>query len=411
MRILLLLLIAFQVVLPQVLTKSQFLDIAQESLNPAYINTIEKYVPEDFNITALEIGDYTGDGKNDIAFGIRHKRDKGRNIFIFMMVDKGDKYETVYSDSLTFVVIPIEIGFAIKDTTCFLTQKIKDKHWRIRGFSFINEEFAEVDDYISSVNKYENREYGLEQYTNYKNNLCFEGYYRTQDLVTYKKDEFFILPVYPEFNNIYPGYSDAVVIDSKWKWEESMDGEDIVNYGKLYFRYDETYLTAIMIINKSLIKSDSVFFNKIALSIDKNGERIYGKTRKRELSFRDEIDEDVVRFEGLFNQIGYKSENIGSGGFQVECEDGGEEVLFRFRFPKKDIGRGSKAVGAYISIEVKDLDNRTIVLRNCSGKVTSPSTYGKMIFYGENEYFRPLQTQRLDKLKEKIINVLNVPGK
>jgi len=88
MRILLLLLIAFQVVLPQVLTKSQFLDIAQESLNPAYLNTIEKYVPEDFNITALEIGDYTGDGKNDIAFGIRHKRDKGRNIFIFMMLIK-----------------------------------------------------------------------------------------------------------------------------------------------------------------------------------------------------------------------------------------------------------------------------------------------------------------------------------
>ncbi|MBQ6270026.1 MAG: hypothetical protein IJK61_07915 [Bacteroidetes bacterium] len=170
--------------------------------HPDLIADIKAEMPKgDFLVWGWDVGDFSGDGNNDVAFSIRRSGLKERVVDVYLFVDIEGYLTKVDSFPFTFVEMPLEVGVAIRNNTCFVTKKLKQYNWDIKGFRFINGVLVNYDNY--STRKLNKITY--ETYRNYYKLFNTDRYLNTAKGGTILKLDYLTIPSYSRGRLIYDG--------------------------------------------------------------------------------------------------------------------------------------------------------------------------------------------------------------
>lgn len=411
-RILLFILLFSGVCLSQTLTFEEVLDVAKGQLNIPALREIRNLFPKDFVVTALDIGDFSGDNKNDFAIAIKPHR-SNRKINIYLFCDSLDNYTLIHSDTMEFVELPIEIGFSISKEVCFVTQKLKDKNWEITGYSFQHNELSIVDHYDTDVKNIKKFQIGEEVYNNFKTLHSFVGYYDVSTLGDYKKNNFLYHPVYDRRRNLYESYTRSALIDNTWKWDvNDSDLTDI--YGSLDLSKENGILITDLRFNEDFLKKiDSSYTNSAQIFFDRSTKRLDGIVKKNP-KFRESIDQDIASV-----SLTFKISDMDNAGFSTNMGNNysksadesiklsyikDKDLICRVRIPISAFNISSKQneMGVFFQIALKMKNGEKILLTNSNGYSEDPSSYGRILFLEDGEYYGSVDNYRFLELAKKL---------
>ena len=203
---------------------------------------IKKELPQgsDYSIWGWDVGDFSGDGYNDVAFALKLSSDKRRLMHVYMFADIEGYLTKVGQFAYEYVQLPIEIGCVIRHNGCFVTKKNKQYDWLIIGYTFDNGALIKLDEYRTS-------RIGRLTHESYRNFLTLQG--TEKYLVTRNGDkEFFTnflsIPTYYRGRKVFKGYSYepyAYNIDYVHKGAYYWDGEQDASFS-VQTAYNDQYL-------------------------------------------------------------------------------------------------------------------------------------------------------------------------
>ena len=86
----------------------------------ALIADLEAAMPQgaDYRVWGWDVGDFTGDGYNDVAFSINVLGTRRKECIAFLFADLEGFLVNVAQYNVPWVSIPLEVGVVIKDNTC-----------------------------------------------------------------------------------------------------------------------------------------------------------------------------------------------------------------------------------------------------------------------------------------------------
>lgn len=209
------------------------------------INDLEKKLPQgsDYQIWGWDVGDYSGDGNNDVAFAVKVLSDKQKVVQVYQFVDIDGFLTLVGQFPYEYFEMPLEVGIVIKLNTCYVMKKHKLYEWTVRGYRFVNGNMVLLDDFHTS--KIEN--YTHESYKNYQNLVCTEKYIQLTDNKDKLKAKYLVIPSYPRGKRIYNGYNEFAnvddidfVIKGAWYWKGPEDASFTV---KSAYDAENLYMT------------------------------------------------------------------------------------------------------------------------------------------------------------------------
>lgn len=399
----------------QTLTFKEFIDLSGGILDTSKASKITSHFPERFQITALDYGDISGDDIMDFAIAVDPLGNRGHEVFVFVFCDYPDEYEIIYQDTLEYVITPLEIGFSIANNACYITHKAYELSWSIKGITFFNKEYSEVDVYETDTLKLKKNSYiGIENYTNYQTLSSFKGYYDLNNLAEKHKYEFIIIPVYDLHRNIYKNFPKKFRLNQFLKFStDSASHYRIFDFGSFETAKDHEYFRLI-----ARIDSAAAFTNKPGKSLgvkvffDLNGSDLSYNIKKKIKTFRDSLDKDIfgidVLFAGdsiigtnLYNKEILTQEDIRKIKIIKNAANDLELELFIPLSMLKYEAEARDTIRSFISFEFYRADE-TITLKNTAGDYDNPVSYGKIIFIDKDKNFGVLQNYRFKEILKKL---------
>lgn len=125
-------------------------DYYDQDLIADVLNEIGK--DEQAKVWSWDIGDYSFDDHNDLACVVRYPKEKSRICSVFFFIDINGTLTPVHKEARAFVESPLEVGVAIKNSSCFLTSKKEQFNWDITGYQFKHGVFVEKDLFSTARN-------------------------------------------------------------------------------------------------------------------------------------------------------------------------------------------------------------------------------------------------------------------
>lgn len=208
------------------MTLAEFKVKLEMYFNNEMVEDVFKKIPQNtrFTIWGWDVGDYSSDGNPDLAFSIKISGETKRITYVYFFVDIDGYLELIYVEPYEYVELPLEVGVAIRNNKCAITQKKKKDLWQIKSYTFEDGVIYLVEEYLSQ----NYLGYNLETIVNYKTNECkfsVESLFR--DRRNFEANYYFI-PSYPRNKPVYKGYSSNTNIDKI----------DYVIRGSYYWRGD-----------------------------------------------------------------------------------------------------------------------------------------------------------------------------
>jgi len=267
-----------------------------------FIGDVRNNLPRgaEFAVWGWDVGDFSGDGYNDLAFGIRTKGDKQRRVDVYMFVDIEGYLTPVGKFTYTFVDLPLEIGVVIKKNVCYVTQKHKEFDWTIRGFTFDNGAMILLDEFrTQKMDKFTK-----ENYTNYKTLRNSEKFLNTRSGNVEFEVNYTTIPSYPRGKLIYKGFeAEAYSADIDFVPKGAFDwfGEEDASF-TMKSSYDERYLYFTIAVTDEVVVSkecDSCESDYIDIWIDTNpvtGSSRFAHIQNGQLIVNNKFESGVFRF-------------------------------------------------------------------------------------------------------------------
>ena len=130
------------------------------------IEDIRAELPENdnFSIWGWDVGDFSGDGFNDLALSVKFLRDKQKIVQVYLFTDNDGFLSKIGQFAYEYFELPLEIGVSIKENTCYVTKKRKQFDWVIKGYRFDNGVLVLLDNFETARID----QYTIEQYTNFQ---------------------------------------------------------------------------------------------------------------------------------------------------------------------------------------------------------------------------------------------------
>ena len=102
------------------------------------IEDLQKDLPQGskYTVWGWDVGDFSGDGFNDLAFTIKLNSEKRKVATVFMYIDIDGYLTNVAQYSFEYIDLPLEIGVSIKDNACYVTRKKNQNDWFIKSFRY-----------------------------------------------------------------------------------------------------------------------------------------------------------------------------------------------------------------------------------------------------------------------------------
>lgn len=211
------------------------------------LNDLGKELPNgnNFRIWGWDVGDFSGDGYYDIAIAVRKFGVGNRKVDVYLFCDIEGYLVKVSQFEKDFYEIPLEVGIVIKDNVCYVTQKEKQFHWFIEGYTFDNGNIILVDKF--ETEKQQN--HTKETYKNFIDLKVKEKIINTKNGDVKQEIEFLTIPSYPRGSIVYKGFTNYAelykvenVIKGSYEWEGIKDLSYKISSGYdsefLYFHFD-----------------------------------------------------------------------------------------------------------------------------------------------------------------------------
>ncbi|MEN6510983.1 MAG: hypothetical protein ABFD00_04025 [Chloroherpetonaceae bacterium] len=203
---------------------------------------IKKYLPNDdkYLIWGMDVGDFSGDGNNDVAVSIKILNEKKNVVHSFLFVDMYGYFVKVGEFEFPFIDLPLEVGANIKDGTCYITQKIGPSNWNYYGYRFENGVLINSEEFSSQKFDF----YTIDKNTDYINLKSKEVIAENKTNFEKYRNEYYLIPAYNRGRLIYTGFQNKLVIDkveSAIKGAYFWEGPKDANF-EVYAVYDDEYL-------------------------------------------------------------------------------------------------------------------------------------------------------------------------
>jgi hypothetical protein len=179
-----------------------------------------------YDIWGYDVGDYSGDGANDIAVVIRQKNDSRKKMGVYYFVDDEGTIRLVKQMMVDFVELPIEVGVAISDGAVHMTHKLKEFNWEIYGYRY-------RDGVVMMVDRFTTERQGTMTYETYRNFQSLDGYERylnTADGELLFRSDFLTTPSYGRGRDVSTGYQantiakmSKYVMKGSYYWQNEKD--------------------------------------------------------------------------------------------------------------------------------------------------------------------------------------------
>lgn len=175
------------------------------------INDIEKVLPQGsaYNVWGWDVGDFSNDGHNDVAFAIRISGDKRKIVQVYLFVDLDGFLVNVGTYPMSFVEIPLEVGVVIRNLTCYITKKNEQYNWEIIGYQY-------RDGNLILKESYKTQRIGNLTYENTLDYINLQGIQRfvgTNNSIEEFFAKYHIIPSYPRGRQIYKGFASEITAD------------------------------------------------------------------------------------------------------------------------------------------------------------------------------------------------------
>ncbi|MDT3740511.1 MAG: sugar-binding protein [Candidatus Kapabacteria bacterium] len=266
------------------------------------LEDIRKQLPQgsDFNIWGYDVGDFSGDGYNDVAMSLRLSGDRSRKMHVYLFADIDGFLQNVGKFNYDFVDLPLEIGVVIRDNKCFVTKKNKQYDWIMDAYSFDNGALIKSEEF--STKRIGDLTY--EKVRNYVDLKSSDKYIQTKNGQEVFFRKYLNLPSYWRGRMIYKGYeaelySDYIdyVHEGAYWWKGEKDCSFRVSSS-----YDENFLYFTIDVNdESVVPQycDTCITDMVDLWLDVNiaGEdnRFAYLTKDGKVNFKTKTETGVFR--------------------------------------------------------------------------------------------------------------------
>ncbi|MGE3799860.1 MAG: sugar-binding protein [Candidatus Kapaibacterium sp.] len=401
---------------------------------PELLGDIQKGLPATpFDVWGFDVGDYSGDGYNDLIVSIRMKNDRSRDMKIFYFVDIEGIVEVVRQETAQFIELPIEVGVTIGDGKAYLIFKKLEGNWEIFGRQYQDGVIMLADHYMTTRGEVLTHE----TYRNFQALDGFDRYLRVRNDEEIFRNDFLTVPSYRRGRHISAGYAQTataslspyIVRGAYWRSDE----KDLrIN---LRSAWDPDYLYFNVIVDDDQVEpraydNDSIG-DRIEIWIDMYPYRDRFLVSSKRTDFRLQSDTNIYGLMVDLGDLADKAPNVRVSttnlfddaqtratskvrAFAARRDSG---WTLRVRIPFKLFGFDTAPVDEANLLEigatvvVHDLDNpwrpteETVMASSQNFDSAKPATFGSVVIvpaalhYGESEniYFGEVK-ERLDEI-------------
>lgn len=263
------------------------------------IEDIKNQLPQgsNYSIWGWDVGDFSGDGNYDVALSVKIATEKRKIVQVYLFVEIEGYLTQVAQFPFEFFELPLEIGVVIKNNACFVTKKIKQFNWAIKGYRYDNGNIFTLDEFNTQrFDKLTN-----ETYKNYQNLKNTEKFVETKDNKEVFYADYLTVPSYSRGRFIYMGYPSEVycnyvsyVPKGAYHWSGEVDASFHIKSA-----YDDEYLymTFFIIDDIVTVQRDENVSDHIELWFDTNpvlstGNRLY-KIQDEKVVFQKTADRGI----------------------------------------------------------------------------------------------------------------------
>lgn len=362
-----------------------------------------------------DVGDFSGDGINDVAFTIKINGEKKSVVYLNLFVDIQGYLVKVGEFPYKFLELPLEVGTNIKDGNCFVTQKVGQSNWEMYGFRVVDGALINKNNFSSEKLDF----YTVEKKNDYYGLQMTERIFENEKGTEKYSRKYFVIPSYNRGRLIFHGFSNSAIINDidfvnkgAFYWEGEKD-----SYFEISSAYDNEFLyfqikvydDKITVKNCDNCSGDyiSLWFNTDFMDHDFERYSIKGK----ELKIFDKTSSSLYNFQiypGDFvdlppyvnaysNDLVTSVQQISASHIKVVSNKFEGGYIVKVRIPFDIIGIDPfKFNSDYYKIafttEVHDIDNEfrpeeESVLATSQFDSTNPSTFGTLVFVPNNLWY------------------------
>ncbi len=401
---------------------------------PELIGDVEAALPKStFDVWGFDVGDYSGDGFNDLIVSIRVRKEKGNRMRIYHFVDVEGILELIREETAQFVELPIEVGVTIGDGNAYLLVKRDESGWDVWGRRYEDGVIMLVDTYRTD----QGDALIHESYRNYQSLSGWERYLRVRNEEEIFRADFLTIPSYMRGRHVSSGFAmtaTATLAEHILKGAYYRESEaDLLLHVRSAWDREYLYFNVIVDDDEIVPHADGVdsIGDRLEIWIDAYtwGDRLRGGGKRT--TFRTVSDSNIY---GLMIDLGDLAEvepdikvattNLFDEGQTratsrikaiASKHDRGWSVRVRIPFALFGFKEAPVADDALLtlgaSVVVHDLDNRwrpdelTQMTTSHNFDRTKPATFGELILvpgslnYGESRnVFFPQVKERLEEI-------------
>ena len=171
---------------------------------PELVGDVEAALPKaDFAVWGFDVGDYSGDGYNDLIVSIRMTRDRGKNMRIYHFIDIEGILEVVREETVEFFELPIEVGVTIGDGNAYVLAKREEGGWDVWGRRYSDGVIMLVDIYSTETGE----ALVHQKYRHYQDLFGWDRYIRIRNESEVFRADFLTVPSYRRGRHVSAGYA------------------------------------------------------------------------------------------------------------------------------------------------------------------------------------------------------------
>lgn len=262
---------------------------------------LEKVMPQgaQYRIWGWDVGDFTGDGYNDVALSVYTSGTRKKECTVHMIADVDGFLTDVATFNVPFVDLPLEVGVVIKDTTCFIARKRKSDDWGMKGYRFVAGSVVLVDEFNSNqLSGFAHEDYRnyvtldtREEFSNDKGKVLFESQYLT--IPCYERGRQLFAGIYAE---VAPSSIRNVLEGSYW-WE----GADDASFSTRFVYDEENIYVRVNVYDSNVVTGwcDTCIADRLEVwfEVNNRAEKDYSRTIERVsrkgIQPRNEVDSGI----------------------------------------------------------------------------------------------------------------------
>lgn len=375
--------------------------------------------PDKITIWGWDVGDFSGDGINDVAFTMKINGEKKSIIYLNLFVDIQGYFVKVGEFPIPFLDLPLEVGANIKDGNCYVTQKLGPSNWKMYGYKVVDGALIYKEDFSSKKLDFFTEDlksdyFGLQIIERiFDNDKGFEKYSR----------KYYVIPSYNRGRLIYHGFTNSAVIkdiDFVSKGAFYWSGE-VDSYFELSSAYDDEYLYfQIKVYDDKVTHKicDNCGGDFVSLwfdteQINQNFKRY--SIKGKELKVYDKESSSIYNFQlfpgdfydippyvsAFSNDLVTSLQQIQASQIKIVSNKFNGGYLIKVRIPFEIVGLDplsftSDFLQVAFSAEIHDIDNEfrpeeETVIATSQFVSSNPSTYGTLSFVPNNMWYGTCQ--------------------